>query len=237
MTLPKIPHPTFTLEVPSTKKKVSFRPFLVKEEKILLMAKTSKDETDVLTSVKQIVNNCCETKDFDVNKIAIFDLEYLFLKIRANSIGNIIKLSYTDLEDSKEYSFEIDLNKIEVEFPEKSTNNKIEINSKTGILMSYPPASLYDDKEFLKSGNEAFFELIIRCIDKIYVDDTMYDAKDYKKEEVTLFVENLGVKTFQKIQEFLNNAPSLKHVLKYRNSNSNERTIELTTLSDFFTLR
>lgn len=237
MTLPKISHPTFTLEVPSTKKKLTFRPFLVKEEKILLMAKTSKDETDVLTSVKQIVNNCCETKDFDVNRIAIFDLEYLFLKIRASSIGNTIKLSYTDLEDSKEYSFEVDLNKVEVEFPEKSASNKIEINSKTGILMNYPPAALYDDKEFLNSGDEAFFELILRCIDKVYVDDTMYDAKDYKKEEIVSFVENLGVKTFQGIQEFLNNGPRLKHVLKYRNANGNERTIELTTLSDFFTLR
>ena len=145
MTLPKIPHPTFTLEVPSTKKKLTFRPFLVKEEKILLMAKTSQDENDVLSAVKQIVNNCCETKGFDVNKIAIFDLEYLFLKIRASSVGNMISLSYNDLEDKKQYSFEVDLNKIEVEFPAKSVSNKIEINGKTGILMSYPPASLYDE--------------------------------------------------------------------------------------------
>ena len=237
MTLPKINHPTFTLELPSTKKKLMFRPFLVKEEKILLMAKTSKEPTDVLNSVKQIVNNCCETKDFDVNKITIFDLEFLFLRIRANSVNNIIKLSYRDTEDDKEYSFEVDLNKVEVKYPEKPVSNKIEINNKMGILINYPPASLYDDSEFLNSGDEALFELITKCIDKVYVDDTMYDMKDYKKEEITSFIESLGVKTFEKIQDFLNNAPKLNHVLKYRNAKGNERTIELTTLSDFFTLR
>jgi hypothetical protein len=236
MTLPKISHPTFKVTVPSTKKQLLFRPFLVKEEKILLMAKTSNDNNDILSAIKQVVNNCCEEKGFDVNKLAIFDLEYLFLKIRSNSVGNIVPLSFKDLEDEKEYKFEVDLNQIEVEYP-KDADNRIKINDKAGMIMRYPSAALYDDKSFLSLGQDAMFELIIRCVDKIYSGEDMYDPSSYTREELTNFVDNLDVKTFESIQGFLSNAPTMKHVLSYNNSLGNQRKIELTTLNDFFTLR
>lgn len=236
MTLPKISHPTFRLTVPSTKKQLMFRPFLVKEEKILLMAKTSGDSNDILSAIKQVVNNCCQEKGFDINRLTIFDLEFLFLKIRSNSIGNKVTLSFKDLEDEKEYKFEVDLNQVEIEYPTNADNN-VRIDDKTGIIMKYPSASLYDDKGFLGLGQDAMFELMVRCIDKIYNGDDMYDPASYRKEDLANFVDELDVKTFEKIQEFLTNAPSMKHVLNYRNSLGHERKIELTTLNDFFTLR
>lgn len=236
MSLPKIQHPTFRIIVPSTKKQLTFRPFLVKEEKILLIAKTGEDSTDILSAVKQVVNNCCEEKNFNINKLTIFDIEYIFLKIRANSVSNKVNLTFKDLEDEKEYQFEVDLNTVEVEYP-KNADTKIIIDEKMGIMMKYPSASIYDDKDFMKLGKDSLFELIIRCIDKIYKNDEMFDASSYTRDELIEFLDNLNVNTFEKIQKFLTNSPTMKHVLNYKNSFGNDRKIELTTLTDFFTLR
>lgn len=236
MTLPKISHPTFKVTVPSNKKQLTFRPFLVKEEKILLMAKTSEDSNDILTAVKQTVNNCCQDPGFDVNKLTIFDLEYIFLRIRSNSVGSTVSLSFKDMEDERPYKFEVDLNKIEMVYP-KNSENKIQIDDKTGIIMKYPSASLYDDRNFLKLGQDALFELMIRCVDKIYSGDEMFDPASYTHEQLSGFIDGLDVKTFEKIQEFLSNAPTMKYTLSYVNSLGNQRQIELTTLDDFFTLR
>jgi hypothetical protein len=235
MSLPKISHPTYNIKVPSLNKNYKFRPFLVKEEKILLMAKESDKEADIFSAIKQIVN-VCSLDDLNVDKLAIFDLEYLFLKIRAFSIENIIKVSYKDLEDNKNYDFTIDLNEIEVKFPEKIVNN-IKITENMGIIMKYPSASIYDDKEFLDLDKDYLFELIIRCVDKIYEEDTIFEAKDYSRKEIGDFLENLDSKTFASIQEFLVNSPKLEHVIKYKNSFDNEREITLNSLNDFFTLR
>jgi hypothetical protein len=236
MSLPKIQHPTFRVVVPSTKKQLSFRPFLVKEEKILLMAKTSSESSDILSAIKQVVNNCSVDSGFDVNKLTVFDLEYLFLKIRANSVSNKVELVFKDLEDEKDYRFDIDLNTVEVEYP-KNVDSKIPIDDKMGIIMRYPSASIYDDKNFLSLGHDALFELMTRCIDKIYKNDEIVDASTYSREDIGEFIDNLSVNTFEKIQNFLTTAPTMKHVLTYKNSLGNERKIELTTLTDFFTLR
>ena len=236
MSLPKMQYPTFRIVVPSTKKPMLFRPLLVKEEKILLMAKTGQDDIEILSAIKQIVNNCCEEPGFDVDKLTIFDLEYIFLKIRSNSIGNKVELVFKDLEDEKDYKFEVDLNTVEIEYP-KNADNKIPVNDNTGVIMRYPSAALYDDKSFLSMGQEALFELMIRCVDKIYKGDELIDVSTYSHEEISDFIDNLDVKTFEKIDAFLTNAPKMKHVLTYRNANNNERKIELRTLTDFFTLR
>lgn len=236
MNLPKIDQPILQIEVPSLKKKYPFRPFLVKEEKLLLMAKDSGEESDILIAIKQIITNCSLDPNLKINNLAIFDLEYLFLKLRMNSVDNIIELSYIDDEDEKEYTFKIDLNEINVFFPE-NIDNKIKINNISGIIMKYPKASLYDDNEFLQIEDEYFFNLIIKCIDKIYYQDSVYDVNDYKKEQIEEFLENLDLKTFEKIKNFLNSTPTLKHDLNYTNSLGTERKIELRTLSDFFMLR
>lgn len=235
MSLPKIEYPIHVIEVPSLKKSFRFRPFLVKEEKLLLMAKESETPSDILLAIKQVINNCVLDK-LDIEKIALFDLEFLFIKLRSVSVDNVVKLSYKDNQDEKNYDFDVKLDDIKVLFPEK-VNNNIAISKDTGIIMKYPLASLYSDKEFLSLEQGYMFELIVRCIDKVYVGETIYSIKDYKKEEIVEFLENLNLKVFEEIQEFLVNIPKLNYVINYKNSLGNDRSIILSSLNDFFTWR
>lgn len=235
MSLPKIEYPIHNINVPSLKKTYTFRPFLVKEEKLLLMAKESDNPSDSLSAIKQVVNNCLLEK-LDINKLSIFDLEFIFLKLRAVSVDNKIKVSYKDSEDNKVYDFEIDLNTIEVKYPE-NIDNVIKINDKVGMTMKYPSASLYDDKEFLSLEKDYMFELIIRCIDNVFVEDEIYNVKDYKRQELEEFLENLDIKTFESVNEFLMTAPKIEHTIEYKNEMGNDRKIVLSSLNDFFSWR
>lgn len=234
--LPKIEFPIHTILIPSLKKSVKFRPFLVKEEKLLLMAKESQNQSDILVAIKQIINNCVLDNKIDINRLALYDIEYVFLKLRAVSVDNIVKVAYKDTEDNKIYEFEVDLNEIEIISPENVSNN-IKITENAGIIMRYPPASLYDDEEFLKLDKDYMFELIVRCVDKVYLGEEVYDAKQYKKKQLDDFLDNLDIKTFENIQKFLLNSPKIEHVIKYKNSLSNDREIVLNSLNDFFTWR
>lgn len=237
MSLPKIEYPISEFEVPSLKKNYKFRPMLVKEEKILLMAKTSEDDTDIFNAVRQVVNNCCVDPSLDIDKLAIFDLEYLFLKIRSISIGEMTEVSFRDTEDSKVYDFTINLNDVKVNFPE-GISNTIKITDTSGFTLRYPPATLYSDKEFLGlEANKIFDALVLKCIDKVYDEEKVYDSSLYKKEEIEEFVENLPVKAYEEVREFFGKVPAMKYEIKYKNSNGTERTITLRNLSDFFTLR
>lgn len=236
MPLPKIKHPIFEFVVPSTGKKEPFRPFLVKEEKILLMAKSSEDASDMLRAIKQVVNNCALNKSLDIDKLAIFDIEFLFIKLRSISVNNIVNVAYRDNEDGEIYDFDIDLNTIAVQFPD-DINKVIEITDTMGIQMRYPPASIFDDKDFANSGDDAFYELIVRCLDMIYDGDDMHNPSNYTKEEIEDFLDDIGIEVFEKIQAFLTNVPKLYYKLEYTNKNGNVRVIELTSLADFFTLQ
>lgn len=237
MPLPKIEYPITEIEVPSMKKKFKFRPMLVKEEKILLMAKVSEEDTDIFNAVRQVVNNCCIDPSWDIDKISIFDLEYLFLKLRSISIGNTTEVSFRDNEDNNVYDFTIDLDQIEVKFPE-NVDKTIKINELAGFTLRYPPATLYADKEFLKlEANQIFDKLVIECIDKIFDGEQIYESSLYQKKELEEFIEGLPMKSYDKIREFFNNVPSMKHEITYNNSNGTERKIVLRNLNDFFTLR
>ena len=235
MSLPKIDYSMVNIKVPSLNKNYKFRPFLVKEEKLLLMARESENSEDILLAIKQVVNNCVLDK-LDIDKLAVFDLEYIFLKLRSISVDNIVTLSYTDLEDKKPYEFKINLDDVKVIYPEKIDNN-LKINSKSGIVMSYPSASLYEDKEFLTLKKDYLFELIIKCLDKLYIEDNVYEFKNYKKQEIVEFLEGLNLKVFEQIQNFLLNVPKLNYEIKYTNSLGNDRSIVLNSLNDFFTWR
>lgn len=235
MPLPKIKHPIFEFVVPSTGKKEPFRPFLVKEEKILLIAKASEDSTDILRAIKQVVNNCA-LGDLDVDKLAIFDIEYLFIQLRAISVNNIVNVSYKDNEDEQIYDFKIDLKEVKVQFPEK-IERLIKLTDDMGIQLRYPPASIFNDKEFLDSGDDVFYELIVRCIDKIYDGEDIFNLSDYSKQEIEEFLDGVSIDVFEKIQLFLSKLPKLYHKLEYKNNLGNERVIELTSLADFFTLQ
>ena len=236
MSLPKIEHPILNIEVPSLKKKYRFRPFLVKEEKILLMAKESKENSEIFTAIKQVVSNCSLDEKLDVDKLAIFDLEYLFLKLRASSIDNKIEISYRDFEDNKVYDFEVNLDDVKVIFPEK-INNVIKLSENAGLIMKHPSASLYSDNDFLSTEKNHLFKLICKCISQIYEGEQVYEASDISNKELEDFLENLSVKVFEEVHKFLLNTPKLEYVLKYQNSLGNDKEIVLSSLNDFFTWR
>ena len=235
MALPKMQHPVFDVIIPSNKKQIKIRQMLVKEEKILLMAKVSEDNLDIFNSIKQIVTNCIMSEDVDTDLLTIFDLEYIFIKIRAVSISNISKVSYRDNEDEKMYEFEIDLNKIDLIYPDK-VDSLIRAGS-IGISMKFPEAKLYSDKSFLSTvGEDLLYMMLTKSIDKIYSEDVVYDTKDYKQEDLNVFVDNLNIDTLDKMKNFLDSIPRLNYELNYKNSFGNDRKIVLSTLDDFFTL-
>lgn len=234
--LPTLKFSTTIINIPSSKKKIPFRPFLAGEEKILLMAKESSDNTDIFLAIKNIVQVCCLEPLFKTDELTIFDLEYVFLKLRAISVDNTCSVTYTDSEDEKDYSFVIDLNTIEVVFPE-NVNKVIKITDDVGITMRYPQASLYQNKEFLKMEKDQLFELIIHCVDSIYEKDQVFERTTIKNSEMVTFLNSIPIPIFNNIKEFLSNAPMMSHELKYTNTLGHERKIVLRSLDDFFTLR
>ena len=234
MPLPKIEQPIFEMLVPSQGKPVRFRPFLVKEEKILLFAQQSESEKEIVLAIKQILQNCIIDK-FDVNSLCTFDLEYMFLKLRSKSVNNIIEVSYRDTEDDQVYDFKIDLDDVEIAMPEFNTK-KIEISDKIGIIMKYPSITLIDTAPENASPLEMVEYLVRSCIDQVYDEEDVYFVAEQPKDEVDTFIDSLDVETYEKIRGFFNELPRMYHKLEYKNSLGNDRAIEMTSLRDFFTL-
>jgi len=233
--LPKISFPVFSLKLPSTGEEINYRPFLVKEEKLLLMAQSAEDPKEIVNAIKQVINNCIITEGVDVNELCTFDLEYLFIKIRAKSVNNVISVTYRDLEDDKRYTVDINLDEIEVKFDPNHTN-KIEVNKELGIIMKYPRVDIANQIRELNGEMDLFFKILKASIDKIYDSENVYEAKDYDEEQLDSFLQDLDVNTFKRIQDFFNTMPKIHHEVKYTNSLGNEKTITLNTLTDFFTL-
>lgn len=228
---PRIEHPTYELKIPSTKKKIKVRPMLVKEEKILLFAKQSGERSEILNAVKQVVANCITDANFDVDKLTIFDLEYLFLKLRALSVNNVVKITYLDNEDEKMYDFSIDLNDIEVIFPEK-TDSKIKVDDEITIVLKYPTCEHYSNM-----NDMTYDEIVIETFEKIFDKDKAIEIDESNKKELKEFFDELPITCSNSIRDFLSSAPKLFHEIKYKNSLGNDRTIALSKLEDFFDLR
>jgi hypothetical protein len=232
MALPKVEKPLFELYVPSMNKSVKARPFVVREEKILLTAQQSGEEKDIILAIKQVLNNCI-VDDFDVDELATFDLEFMFLKLRARSVNNIIEVSYRDNEDEKVYDFQIDLDKVELKM-NKDISNIIMVTDVLGIKMKYPSVTIVDSVPDTNDAGEVVEYLIKSCVDQIFDEESVYLSSQYTDEELTDFLDSLDIETFGKIRDFFNNLPQMYHKIEYTNKNGNLRTIELTTLSDFF---
>jgi hypothetical protein len=179
MSLPKINQPIFDMVIPSSKKTVEFRPFLVKEEKILLIAQQGGNDGEIIRAVKQILNNCILTTGFNIDDLTTFDLEYMFLKLRARSVNNIVKLSYRDTEDDEVYDFELDLDKIEITYPEDAADPNIPITDNVGMTMKYPSASITDKMGTFENEVELMTFFIVNCIDTIYDEEEVYIANEY----------------------------------------------------------
>ena len=231
MALPKIDQPIFDMTIPSTQAVVQFRPFVVREEKILLIAQQSGSDKEILRAIKQVINNCL-VEDIDVDGLATFDLEYMFLKLRARSVNNIVKLSYKDTEDEQVYDFELNLDDIELDI--KPVSNKIKVTDDIGIIMKYPSASIADEMEEFETEVDLLLFFVKKCIDQVYDEENVYPATESTDEELDQFIDSLDVSTFERIREFFDSIPTLKHTLTYTNKNGNERVIELNNLKDFF---
>ena len=236
MPLPKIDQPLFEVIVPSTKKKILFRPFLVKEEKLLLISQQGGEDTEVIRAIKQILRLCVQDEDFEVDKLTTFDLEYLFLKLRAKSVNNIVKLSYRDNEDGKIYNFELDLDTIEIAIPE-NVNSQIAVSENISMIMKYPSASITDKLQQFDNEVDLMTFFIINCIDTILTEDEIFPAADYSTQDLEEFLDQLPVSSFEKIREFFEKMPKLYHKIDYTNSEGNDRSIELNNLKDFFMWR
>lgn len=234
MGLPKLQYPTFILTIPSTKQTVKMRPFLVKEEKILLIAQQAEDPKEVINAIQQVINNCI-VDEADVTRLTTFDLEYIFIKLRARSVNNVIKLRYRDNEDDQSYDVECNLDEVEITY-NPDHNSLIAINDTMSIQMRYPGTDLMQSLSPDMNESEIFFELLSKCIDTVIDNGTSHNVSESSKEEIDEFVSNLDVNTFQKIQEFFQTMPKIKHELKYTNSLGNERVIVLDNINDFFTL-
>ena len=237
MTLPSIETPRYELTLPSTDKVVQYRPFLVKEEKILLVAMESNDNKEILNAIREILT-ACTYDSIDVNTLPIFDIEYIFLQIRSKSVGEVSKVKLLCPDDKETYAdVEIDLTKVNVQVDDAHTNNVvIDENRKLGIVFNYPTL------EMTKAGFnvtdtdiDSLFEIMANSINHIYEGDKIYPSKDSTKEEMRKFLEGLPQTAFNKIKTFFETMPQLRHSVEVENPKTKVKsTIVLQGIRDFF---
>ena len=237
MTLPSIETPRYELTLPSTDKVVQYRPFLVKEEKILLVAMESNDNKEILNAIREILS-ACTYDSIDVDTLPIFDIEYIFLQIRSKSVGEVSKVKLLCPDDKETYAdVEIDLTKVNVQVDDAHTNNVvIDENRKLGIVFNYPTL------EMTKAGFnvtdtdiDSLFEIMANSINHIYEGDKIYPSKDSTKEEMRKFLEGLPQTAFNKIKTFFETMPQLRHSVEVENPKTKVKsTIVLQGIRDFF---
>ena len=237
MALPVLETNTFELTLPSSDVKVKFRPFLVKEEKILLQAMESQEQKQIVGALQNIVN-VCTFGQLNVDELPTFDLEYVFLQIRAKSVGEIANLKILCPDTKKDYAeVEVDLSTVDVHVDDEHTN-KIMVDEarKIQVLMKYPTlASVDPTKDYSKGDTKALFNVIAEGIYQIIEGEQVHQAKDYSREELDKFIESLDSKSFKKIQRFYETMPKLMHEIEVENPKTKVKSkITLSGLSDFF---
>ena len=236
MALPKLTTPTYELEVPSTDEKIKYRPFLVKEEKILLIASESGKQTDIINAIKEIATACTFGK-LKIGRMPMFDVEYIFLNIRAKSVGEVSELPLIAPDDNEtRVVVEVDLSEVKVQETEGHTN-KIELTDEMGVYMQYPNVDTFSKSGMTEITASNMLEVISACIGQIYdkKGEEVWEAQDSTKKELIEFIEQLSSKQFGNIQDFFDTMPKLKHTLTVKNPKTKvERDVVLSGLSDFF---
>lgn len=235
MPLPKISAPTFDVVQPSTQTPLMVRPFVVKEEKILLMAKESGERKDIFNAVRQIVGNCVITEGWDVNDCTIYDLEYIFLKLRAISIDNMVKFQVQDSSDGIQYDLEVDLNEVEVHFPEGYDKN-VKINDEVGLILKPLSPDVTERLTGLDSLTDLTYETVKSSIDQVYDEEEVYPWREVSDSEQDEFLDALPLEAFKQIEKFFAATPGIRHVVEYENSKGEVRKVIFRNLDDFFTL-
>jgi hypothetical protein len=238
MPLPKISTPTYELELPSTNQSIKFRPFLVKEEKLLVLALESEDIKQITTAIKTVIKNCILTKNIKVESLPTFDIEYLFLNIRGKSVGEEIEVNLICPDDETTQVLEkIDIDSIKVK---KFDNHSKEIKLDDSLIMEmkYPSLDQFIKSNFdfsNKNNMEQSFDLISSCVDKIYNEEEVWSASDFSKKEIIEFLEDMNSNQFKHIENFFETMPKLYHEVTITNPKTNvESTIVLEGLSSFF---
>lgn len=231
MQLPKIDAPIFEIKLISLPQPVKYRPFTVREEKILLIAEESNDDKDILNAIKQVINNCC-ISNIDVNKLPLFDIEYFFLQLRSKSVSNITTLRYRDKKDNVVRDFDVDLDQIKPTV-HPNHNKLVKITNSISIEFKYP--SLETAMKVDRNSEEADLQYIAECIDKIYEDEEIYDSDNFTQEQKVEFVSGLSTKMFKKIIDtFIDTMPTITHTLEYVNNEGVNRKIVLEGYRSFF---
>ena len=238
MGLPKISTPIYELEIPSLKKKIRYRPFLDKEEKILIIALESEDSKAIANAVKNVISNCILSKGIKVDDLSTFDIEYLFLNIRGKSVGESVDVLITCPDDeTTQVPVSINLDEINVEENPKHSRD-IKLDDTLTLRMRYPSMT-----EFIKSNFDSgdsvsvddTFDLIVSCIDQIYSEEESWTASDSTKKELLEFVEQLSSKQFKEVEKFFDTMPKLSHTIKVKNPKTGvESEVVLEGLSAFF---
>ena len=238
MPLPKIATPTYELELPSTGKSVSYRPFLVKEEKVLVIALESEDNKQITSAIRAVLKNCILTKGIKVEALPTFDIEFLFLNIRGKSVGEEIEVNVTCPDDNKtQVPVTINLDEIQVQKDENHTN-KIKLDDSLMMELKYPSLDQFIKSNFEFDDNNALnqsFDLIASSIDKIYTEDEVWATADCTKKEVKEFLESMNSTQFKKIESFFETMPKLSHTFKVTNPKTKvESDVVLEGLASFF---
>ena len=238
MPLPKLNTPTYELTLPSSNRKVKYRPFLVKEEKILLIAMESEDEKEMQNAVKQILKNCILTRGISVDKLAVFDIEYLFLNIRGKSVGEDIKLNIV-CPDDEVTEVEVSVNVEDVKIQKSDKHDPvIQLTDQVAIVMKYPSMEMFVKNNITGENQQkvdTIFDMTIDCISQVVEGEDVLEAKSFSKKEMLEFVETFDTQQFQKIQDFFETMPKLSHTIKVLNPKTNiESEVTIEGLSSFF---
>jgi hypothetical protein len=233
MALPKVATPKYSLKLPSDGRAVNYRPFLVKEEKILLMAVESGNEKELSDAVKTIINNCIESSDsIDVKTLPVFDIEYLFLNLRAKSVGESVKLKLKCKNEKCEHECLVGINLSSVDVTKtEGHDNKIQLTDDIGVIMKYPTFGMLDLPDIKKNP----LKVVNMCIDKIYDSKSVHEAKDSTDEELSEFVDSLNHLQFEKIQKFFETMPKMQKTVDFKcDSCLTENSLTVERLQDFF---
>jgi hypothetical protein len=239
MPLPKISTPTYELELPSNKKKIKYRPFLVREEKILIMALESENTKQISDAIVQVLKDCILTRGIKINELATFDIEYLFLNIRAKSVGETVEVNVTCPDDGETMvPMEIAIDDIKVQ-KEEEHSNIIKLDDRLSMKLKYPSMNQFIESNFEVSdsdmGVDQSLRMITTCVDIIYDSEESWSASDCTKKELTDFIEQLNTKQFKEIENFFTTMPKLSHKVNVKNPNTGvESEVVLEGLASFF---
>jgi hypothetical protein len=239
MSLPKINAPVYQVELPISKKKIKFRPFTVKEQKILLMAVENDESVFTVDNIKQLITNCC-LSDIDVDKLSIIDVEFFFVNLRARSVGEIIETNYrcdNELDDGTycHNRMKVEYNLLDINVNDPEIVDQIQLTPTIGVKMNYPGYSVIEKLKTSKGLSELTFDFIISCMEFIYDKNDVYQISDYKKEELYEFLESLTLDQFKKIEDYFTRIPKLQKKLDIKCDKCGfEHKITIEGLENFF---